>query len=150
MKDEFKGQRYEPFLMIFHTEARSKAFLSWTKTLEYTIWMYVNSWTVRALGAGGLFGDTLYKEYFTEKKLLTASVGIDQIAEVCGTSKSRVSKCLKEMEEKGFLGIKKIKKNGKGRDHNIYILGTHNGFKQELTYVMKHFMQISAAERLGK
>jgi hypothetical protein len=140
-KIKSKGQH----LALPNRLTRSKAYLEWTKTAEFRIWLFLQSYIARSpvfiIGKVNLYND------FYRKGLLVACWPLRRLADIIDVkSIGYVSRTLKSMNDKGIV---KIHKKRVGRSTlNIYELGVHDFNKNEFLHAEIYFTKIKGQELL--
>ena len=145
MSYEFDGNYQEPYLMIFHRLTRSKKYLKWIGTLEFKVWMYLQTYIIRSpeVKTGRL---NLYSNYYMNRKLV-ARWSQENIAKQLDTTKSSICRALRSLQRKGFI---KVHKERIGSIIiNIYEFGTHDFEGHETLYAHSYFSKQAAAEKLN-
>lgn len=136
----------ESCLIVPHKVARCKEYLKWTGTLEFKVWMYLQTYIVRDpdMKTGAL---NLYKDYYLKGKLVSRW-SQENLAAYLGSDQGNISKALKRMESKKIIKIHK--RNIRSVRVNIYEFGYHNFEDRETLYAHKFFIKMAAAERLSR
>jgi len=135
------------YFSLYNRLARCKAFLDWTKTAEYRIWLYLQSYIIRSHKAytGRI---KMHKDYYM-KGFLVARWSLEDIANAVGLkSVGYVSHLLSKMESKGLIKIHKVR-IGKSA-LNVYEFGTHNFNGKESLYADLYFTKIRGREIINK
>jgi hypothetical protein len=106
---------------------RTPEFIKFSKSVKSTIYFFLlaavirDSDLTRDISFGGHY---IYTEHFLKKELVSRYPQ-NKMAEYLGTSQSRISKCLIELEQDGFINI--IKRPTKFGEISLYQVGVWSG-----------------------
>lgn len=145
MNYSFDGNYQEPSLIILHRLPRSKEYIKWVGTLEFRVWLHLQTYIIRSpkTKTGCL---NLYKDYYMNRKLV-ARWSQENIANHLDTKRSSICRAIKSMQRKGFIKI--YKKRIGSISINIYEFGIHDFEGHETLYAHRYFLKQAAAERLN-
>jgi hypothetical protein len=135
------------YFSLYNRLARCRSFLKWTKTAEYRVWLFLQSYIIRSnkIPTGRI---NIYKNFYM-KGVLAARWSLEDIAKAVDIrSAEYVSRLLGQMEEKGLIKIHKIRV-GKST-LNVYEFGTHDFNGKESLYVDLYFTRKRGQEIINK